>query len=52
MTACTRLFSSSMLRFTAIAKSGMICSSCGVWVTFSAPGVGRLSLSPPMSSPW
>ena len=46
ITACTRLFSSSMLRFTAMAKSGMICSSCGVWVTLSAPGVGETSLRP------
>ena len=50
MMAWTRLFSSSMLRFTAMAKSGMICCTCGVRVRFSDPGFGETSLRAPMSA--
>ena len=52
MMAWTRLFSSSMLRFTAMAKSGRICCRCGMSVRFSDPGFAETSLRLPMSVSW
>jgi hypothetical protein len=52
ITAWMRLFSSSMLRFTAIAKSGRIWSRCGVNAMLSDPAFGETSLRLPMIASW
>ena len=50
MKAWMRASSSSMLRFTAMEKSGITSSSFGTWRTVKSPGFVEPRPSVPMSS--
>ena len=50
--AWMRPWSSSMLRRTAIEKSGSTSWSSGRWVASKSPGFGDFSAIVPMSSSW
>jgi hypothetical protein len=52
MMACTRVSSSSTLRWTAMEKSGSTSSSFGRCVAFRSPGRVEMSSNVPITLSW